>query len=94
MGVIADRVRAKVATGAVTEVVRADGQTEYLIPRAQRNIHVTFEALAVFVAAPALFYIAATNKQMPAWQRGALAAIGGASVIVDGYLLVQYARSK
>lgn len=94
MGAIAHRVSLR-RTGAVTEVIAADGKKQYIIPRAQRNLHIAFEALAVFVAAPALSYIAYTNrKTLPTWQQGALYSIAGLSLAVDGWLLVQYARSK
>jgi hypothetical protein len=94
MGAIANRVLERAAaTGAVREITASDGSREYIIPRAQRNLHITFEALAVFVAAPALSYIAYTNrKTLPAWQQGALYSIAGLSLAVDGYLLVQYMR--
>jgi hypothetical protein len=93
MGLCAEKAMAR--TGAVTELVSANGETVYQIDERQRNIHVTFEALAVFVAAPALTYIAYKNRNtLPLWQQGMLYGVAGASLAVDGWLLYQYLRKR
>lgn len=80
----------KIKVGAIRELPSG----EIAISKMQRNVHVTFEALAVFVAAPACFYIAATNRQMPEWQRGFLAALGVTTLVVDGGLLLSYMNKR
>lgn len=93
MGLIANRVLAR--TGAVEKIELPSGGAVYQIDQTQRNIHVTFEALAVFVAAPALTYIAYKNRRtLPLWQQGMLYGVAGASLAVDGWLLYQYLRRR
>lgn len=76
--------------GAVRELPSG----EVAISKTQRNVHVFFESLAVFVAAPLCITIAATNKTMPQWQRGFLYTMAGVTLAVDGGLLLSYMRSK
>jgi hypothetical protein len=93
MGLCAQKAMAR--TGAVTELVAADGSAVYQIDQRQRDIHVTFEALAVFVAAPALTYIAYKNRStLPVWQQAMLYSVAGASLAVDGWLLYQYLKNR
>ena len=70
-----------------------DAEDEIVISRALRQVHVTFEALAVVVAAPFMFYLA-TRKELPDWARVVSGTIGVATVIVDGGLLVSYLRKR
>lgn len=57
----------------------------------QRDVHVVFEALAVAVAAPFSFWLA-TRSYLPTWARVVSGAIGAATVLVDGGLLLSYSR--
>ena len=61
-------------------------------PEDQAGLHMATEALSAFVLAPMVGYIALANPQMPAWQRYALYAIATGTIVVDGYLLTQWAR--
>ena len=90
MSAMLQNYRRKLRVGAVRELPTG----EVAISKIQRNVHVTFEALAVFVAAPACFYIAATNKGLPDWQRAFLTALGATTLIVDGGLLISYMNKK
>jgi hypothetical protein len=65
----------------------------YTITSAQRNVHVTFETLAVFVGAPFLGYLALSTRLKP-WERGGLAAMTLATLVVDGGLLYAYMKKK
>jgi len=85
MSALTRRMRA----GAVRELPSG----EVAISRSQRNVHVFFEALAI-PAAGLMFYMAHTNKQLPDWQRNFLYATAITTVIVDGGLLISYAREK
>lgn len=76
------------ATGAVREA----GE-EICISKAQRNVHVAFEGLAVVVAAPFSFWLA-TRPELPPWARGLSAAIGVSTLVVDGGLLLSYLSKK
>jgi len=73
-------------TGAVEPEV-------YTITPAQRNVHVTFEALAVFVGAPCLGYLALSPRLKP-WERTGLAGMTLATLLVDGGLLYAYMKKK
>ena len=42
-------------------------------PAKDKTLHMATEALAVYVAAPFLLYVSATNKNMATWQRVGLA---------------------
>lgn len=66
---------------------------EVAISKTQRNVHVFFEGLAVFVAAPVCIAIA-SNKQLPEWQRGFLYTMAGVTLVVDGGLLLSYMKQK
>lgn len=77
-----------IRTGAVREI-----GDEVCISKSQRDVHVFFEAAAVFVAAPALMYIGATTPMEP-WKRNSLYALAAASLAVDGGLLLSYLKNK
>lgn len=91
---LAQRARARLATTVRAGAVRELPTGETVISPTQRNIHVFFEGLAVFVAAPACVYIAATNKTLPEWQRYFLYTMAGVTVAVDGGLLLSYMSKK
>lgn len=63
------------------------------ISKAQRDVHVTFEALAVVVAAPFSFWLA-TRKELPDWARVLSGTIGAATLVVDGGLLLSYLKER
>jgi hypothetical protein len=65
----------------------------YTITPTQRNVHVTFEALAVFVAVPFTAYLAFSPRLKP-WERTGLAAMTLATLVVDGGLLYSYLKKK
>lgn len=67
---------------------------EVIISKRQRDVHVFFEALAVFVAAPVCVAIAYRNPLLPSWQKGFLYTMAGVTLAVDGGLLLSYAREK
>lgn len=48
------------------------------------------EAASVAIVAPVASYIAATNPQMPAWQRIFLYSTAVACLAVDGWLLAKW----
>lgn len=77
-----------VRTGAVREV-----GNEVCISKTQRNVHVTFEALAVFAAVPFLLYLA-QKPGLKDWEKYGLYGMAGATLIVDGGLLLSYMRKK
>lgn len=81
--------RQPIRVGAVRELPSG----EIAISKTQRNVHVFFEALAL-PAAGIMGYMAYTQKQLPDWQRGFLGITAAATVIVDGGLLISYARRK
>lgn len=62
-----------------------------LVPAGQRNLHVASEAAALAVAVPFLGYVA-TRKELPGWVRAGSGALAVATLAIDGYLLVQWAR--
>jgi len=68
--------------------------TSQLTPREQvrRDMHITFEALAVFVLAPAL-WAAAREVRSPGTRRVIQLAVI-ATIIVDGGLLASYMQDK
>ncbi len=90
------RHRALVATGVIGSDVRELPSGEYAISKAQRNVHVTFEALAVFVSVPFLGYLALSKKDKPLedWERFGLGAMAITTLAVDGALLVQWMRQR
>lgn len=57
----------------------------------QRQVHQVFEGAAVLIAAPFSLWLA-TRDELPDWARLLSAAIGVSTLIVDGGLLLQYAR--
>lgn len=89
MNALVRRMRGQAHTGAV----RTLPSGEIAISKTQRNIHVFFEALAL-PAAGVMFYMAYSNRLLPPWQRNFLYATSIATVIVDGGLLISYAREK
>lgn len=89
MSALTRRFRSNLKAGAVRELPTG----EIAISRSQRNVHVFFEALAL-PAAGLMAYMAYTNKALPPWQRNFLYATAITTVIVDGGLLISYAREK
>lgn len=91
MSALADKYmrKADVHVGAVRELPSG----EIAISRAQRNVHVFFEALAL-PAAGVCAYMAYTNKSLPEWQKWFLYGMAGTTIIVDGGLLLSYAKEK
>lgn len=77
-----------ISTGAVREI-----GDEICISKSQRNVHVTFEAMAVFAAAPFLIYMGSKKNLYP-WERYALYTMAGVTLVVDGGLLLSYMRKK
>ena len=59
----------------------------------QRMLHVSAEAIAVLIAAPFSFWLAA-RPELPGWARALSAVIGAGTLAVDGYLVVSYLRNK
>lgn len=76
-----------------TGMVRELPTGEIAISKRQRDVHVTFEALAVVVAAPFSIWLA-TQKTLPDWARMLSGTIGVATLIVDGGLLLSYIRKQ
>lgn len=64
-----------------------------MIPSHQRQVHMTSEAVAVFAVAPFMFWLA-FRKDLPKWARIASGLIGAGTVLIDGYLLMQYAKTN
>lgn len=89
MSALTRRFHAATKAGAVRELPSG----EIAISRSQRNVHVFFEALAL-PAAGLTAYVAYSNKSLPDWQRNFLYAMAITTVIVDGGLLISYAREK
>lgn len=81
---------AQLRVGAVRELPSG----EIAITKTQRNIHVLFEGLAVFAVAPLTAYIAYSNPFLKPWQRGFLYTVAAGTILVDGGLLLSYARKK
>ena len=63
-------------------------------PEEQRKLHMASEALAIGAVAPVSAYIAATNPQLPRWQRTFLYGLAVGTLIVDGYLLGKWLEKK
>lgn len=82
---------AAVRTAAVEAL--AGGSRPVCITKAQRNIHVVFEALAVLVVTPFNFWLA-SRPELPKAARTACAVIGATTLVVDGGLLLQYMKQK
>lgn len=61
-----------------------------VVTEGQRNLHVSSEAVAVFAVAPFMFWLA--FQDLPKWARRTSAVIGLGTVLVDGYLLLQYLK--
>lgn len=89
MNAMVRRMRGQAHTGAV----RTLPSGEVAITKTQRNIHVFFEALAL-PAAGLMAYMAYSNKFLPPWQRSFLYVTAITTVVVDGGLLISYAREK
>ena len=89
MSPLVKRLHRTTRVGAVRELPSG----EIAISKTQRNVHVFFEAGAVLIAAPFSFYIA-SQKSLPMWARYTSGAIGLATLVVDGGLLLSYARKK
>jgi hypothetical protein len=66
---------------------------EVLISDDQRTVHVTAEAVAVFVAAPFSIWLA-FQKKLPPWARALSGAIGIGTLIIDGGLLYKYLSER
>ena len=82
---------AAVRTAAVEAL--AGGKNPICITKAQRNVHVFFEALAVFLVAPFNFWLA-SRPELPKPARTACAVVGATTLVVDGGLLLQYLKQK
>lgn len=63
--------------------------TDLTITTRQRNLHVAAEAVAVLAVAPFMLWLA-SRRALPPAARVASAAIGAATLIVDGGLLLSY----
>lgn len=64
---------------------------EVCISTAQRNAHVAAELVAVVAVAPFMFWLAlASRSRLSPEARAAAGAIGVATLLVDGALLVSY----
>lgn len=85
----------KVAARAAREIAvgAAGGRKPVCISKAQRNVHVAFEALAVLLVAPFNFWLA-TRPELPKAARGFAATCGVATLLVDGGLLISYVKQK
>ena len=60
-----------------------------MIPRSRKQIHVASEALAVVAVAPYLFWVSNQTGVAPNTRR-MLRVIAAGTVLLDGYLLLQY----
>lgn len=61
-----------------------------LVSKERKQLHVASELVALTAVAPVTAYIAATNPQLPRWQRWFLYAVAAGTLAVDGYLLAQW----
>lgn len=66
---------------------------ETTIPDRQRSVHMASEAVAVFAVAPFMFWLA-FRKDLPGWARAASGLIGAGTLLIDGYLLLQYSQQE
>ena len=64
-----------------------------MIPSRQRQVHMVSETVAVLAVAPFMFWLA-LRKDLPKWARVASGLIGAGTVLIDGYLLFQYAKQQ
>lgn len=67
-----------------------------MVGHARTDYHtpIFFKTLAVCAVAPFSLYMAAAGAALPMWQRGALAAMGGGFLVVDGIPLLRYYRDR
>ena len=61
------------------------------VPQSRVNVHVVSEAVALLVAVPLLLATAANPRPTDAQRRG-LRALAVGTLLVDGWLLAQWAR--
>lgn len=61
---------------------------------AQRKIHVSTEAIAVFAIAPFLVWAASRDRKLNNVEKGLLVATAAGTVIVDGWLLHRFWRQQ
>ena len=61
------------------------------VPQSRVNVHVVSEAVALLVAVPLLLATAANPRPTDAQRRG-LRALAVGTLLVDGWLLTQWAR--
>lgn len=63
------------------------------MPQEDAKLHIIAEILSIFVAAPALIYIGTKQKNGEyVYFRYILILIGILTLVVDGYLLLQYKK--
>jgi hypothetical protein len=62
------------------------------IPRSQRTLHVTSEAVALFAVAPFMIWLSG-QKSLEPWARNYAMALGLGTILVDGFLLSRYIRA-
>lgn len=68
---------------------------EICISENQKKLHVTTEALAVFVAAPFTAWLALKPRDtIEPWERTGLAVLTVGTLLVDGGLLLKWATTK
>ena len=63
------------------------------VPQSQVSVHVVSEAVAVFAAVPLLLATAANPRPTDIQRRG-LRALAVGTLLVDGWLLTQWARQR
>ena len=63
-------------------------------PTAQKKLHMSTEAIALGLVAPALVFIAKNNPQLPARQRQFLVATAIGTLAVDGYFLWKWMQEQ
>jgi len=63
------------------------------VPQSRVSVHVVSEAVALLVAVPLLLATAATSRPTDAQRRG-LRALAFGTLLVDGWLLTQWARQR
>ena len=63
------------------------------VPQSQVSVHVASEAVALLVAVPLLLATASTPRPTDIQRRG-LRALAVGTLLVDGWLLTQWARQR
>lgn len=77
-----------------TAAVQTLPNGDIAISKVQRNVHVTSEAVAVFVVAPLTAYIAYSTPMMQPWAKTFLYTVAAGTLIIDGGLLFSYSRER